>query len=152
VGAGALPDPILTDVFAGGPGSSCNSDLTDSFNTAQITVVESIKPQSPQEPLVEKSSNNDSGENELGQKYLRKSREPDTQSDLSYTLIAAYKDNKKRWNFEFGNEQIWQQIEPRYLPKLSNLPIQVNISKGVFGSHDLRAEDLGKPVKVRRLN
>ena len=46
MGAGALPDPILTDVFAGGPGSSCNSDLTDSFNTAQITVGGGLKPQS----------------------------------------------------------------------------------------------------------
>jgi hypothetical protein len=102
--------------------------------------------------MLEKSSNNVSGENELGQKYLRKSREPNTQSALSYTLIAAYKDNKKRWTFEFDDGQVWKQIEPRYLPKLSNLPVQVNISKGVFGSHDLRAEDLGKPVKVRRLN
>jgi len=41
---------------------------------------------------------------------------------------------------------------PGYLPKQKDLPIQVDISNGVFGSHDLRAENFGKPVKVKRIN
>ncbi len=45
VGAGALPDPILTEVFDAGPGSSCDSDVTDSFNSAQITTGGGLEPQ-----------------------------------------------------------------------------------------------------------
>ncbi len=63
-----------------------------------------------------------------------------------------YKDNKKRWVFEFENGQVWRQTEPGYLPKQKDLPIQVDISNGVFGSHDLRAENFGKPIKVKRIN
>ena len=66
-------------------------------------------------------------------------------------LIAVYQDNKERWNFKFDNGEVWQQIEPRYLPKLENFPVQVDISEGVFESHNLRAEDFGKVVKVKRL-
>ena len=66
-------------------------------------------------------------------------------------LIAVYQDNKERWNFKFDNGEVWQQIETRYLPKLENFPVQVDISEGVFGSHNLRAEDFGKVVKVKRL-
>jgi hypothetical protein len=66
-------------------------------------------------------------------------------------LIAVYQDNKERWNFEFDNGEVWQQIEPRYLPKLESFPVQVDISEGVFGSYDLRAEGFGKVVKVMRL-
>ena len=69
----------------------------------------------------------------------------------SYDLIAVYQDNKARWKFKFNNGEVWQQIEPRYLPKLENFPVQVDISEGVFGSYDLRAEDFGKLVKVKRL-
>jgi hypothetical protein len=58
---------------------------------------------------------------------------------------------KERWNFKFDNGEVWQQIEPRYVPKLENFPVLVNISEGVFGNHDLRAEDFGKVVKVKRL-
>jgi hypothetical protein len=66
-------------------------------------------------------------------------------------LIAVYKDDKKRWIFEFDNGQVWRQTEARYLPKVENFPVRVSISKSVFGSHDLRAEEFGKAVKVKRL-
>ena len=36
-------------------------------------------------------------------------------------------------------------------PKLENFPVEVDISEGVFGIYDLRVEDFGKVVKVRRL-
>jgi len=75
-----------------------------------------------------------------------------TQRSPSYDLIAAYKDNDERWIFEFDNGEVWQQTEPRYLPTLENLPVRVTISEGVFGSHDLRAENYGRPVKIKRLN
>lgn len=46
VGNGALPDPILAGVFAGGPGTACDPNVTDSFNTAQITTGGGLDPQS----------------------------------------------------------------------------------------------------------
>jgi len=46
VGSGALPDPISADVYAAGAGSACDSDVTDSFNTAQITNGGGLSPQS----------------------------------------------------------------------------------------------------------
>ncbi len=46
VGSGALPDPISADIFASGAGTSCNLDVTDSFNAAQITTGGGLKPQS----------------------------------------------------------------------------------------------------------
>ena len=118
---------------------------------ATQAVVESEKSQGPQESLAEESSINESGDDELGQKYLRKPQEAKPQTSLDYTLISVYKDRKNRWIFKFDNGQVWQQVEPRYLPRLENFPIRVGISEGVFGSHDLRAENYGKPVKVRRL-
>jgi len=66
-------------------------------------------------------------------------------------LIAVYKDDKKRWIFEFDNGQVWRQTEARHLPKVESFPVRVSISKSVFGSHDLRAEEFGKAVKVKRL-
>ena len=90
----------------------------------------------------------------LGAAHLVQCREPQevtTKTSLSYNLIAVYKDSKNRWNFEFENGDVWQQIEPGYLPKPKNLPVRVDISDGVFGSHDLRAENFGKPVKVKRI-
>lgn len=105
---------------------------------------------STQEPIAEKSSVKDSNGDELGQKYLEKPLESKPKTSRSYNLIAVYQDNKERWNFEFENGEVWQQIEPRYLPKLENFPVQVDISEGVFGSHDLRAENFGKVVKVKR--
>lgn len=91
------------------------------------------------------------GEAELGQKYLLKSQQPATPTTFNFQLLAAYKDSKKRWNFEFDNGQVWQQVEPRYLPRPKELPLPVTISKGVFGSHNLRVEYIGKAVKIRRL-
>ena len=111
-------------------------------------VVESTNHPRPRSPVTEKPSGDDSLDEELGQKYLRKSRTP---LSPTFTMIAAFKDYKKRWNFEFDNGQVWRQLEPRYLPRL-DLPVQVKISKGVLGSYDLRAVRFGKPVKVKRLN
>ena len=45
VGSGALPDPITAAVFAAGPGSACDLNVTDSFNTAQITTGGGLVPQ-----------------------------------------------------------------------------------------------------------
>ena len=115
------------------------------------TVVETIQPQNHKEPLIENSSIVDSSGNDLAQNNLREPQEVTTQASLKYKLIAVYKDSKNRWNFEFENGEVWQQIEPGYLPKPKNLPVRVDISDGVFGSHDLRAENFGKPVKVRRI-
>ena len=72
-------------------------------------------------------------------------------TSMGHKLLATYRDSKRRWVFELDNEQIWQQIEPAYLPKPKHLPVQVKISKGVFGSHNLRADYIGKTVKVKRL-
>ena len=115
------------------------------------TVVESIQPQSHQEPLIENLSIEDSSGNELAQSNLQEPQEVTTQTSLGYELTAVFKDSKNRWNFEFENGEVWQQIEPGYLPKPKNLPVRVDISDGVFGSHDLRAENFGKPVKVKRI-
>ena len=115
------------------------------------TVVETIQPQGPQAPIVKNSPINDSSKKELVQNNLREPQEVVTRTSLSYELTAVYKDSKNRWNFEFENGEVWQQIEPGYLPKPKNLPVRVDISDGVFGSHDLRAENFGKPVKVRRI-
>jgi len=116
-------------------------------------VVESIEQhKSIEEPIFENLSTNDSGENELAQNHLRPPQESTAQTSVSYELIAVYKDNKNRWNFEFDNGEVWRQTESRYLRELENLPVSVEISEGVFGSHDLRADDFGKAVKVKRLN
>ncbi len=111
----------------------------------------SEEPQVVLEPTTAKSTIPESGEDSFGEKYLPKSRESEPHTAVNYQLLATYKDHKKRWNFEFDNGQTWQQIEPRYLPTPDELPLQVSISKGVFGSHGLRAEYLGKTVKVRRV-
>ena len=58
---------------------------------------------------------------------------------------------RHRPRIQVENGEVWQQTEPRYLPKLEDFPVQVDISEGVFGSYDLRAEDFGKVVKVKRL-
>jgi hypothetical protein len=118
---------------------------------ANQAIVETMEPQNPQEPIPEKTSISDSSDSELGKKYLPETQEITTQTSLRYNLIAVYKDHKKRWIFEFDNGQVWQQVEPRYLPKLKDLPVRVDISEGVFGSHDLRAEEFAAPVKVKRI-
>jgi len=128
---------------------ACFDELVPS-NAGQPTA-ENIELQGTQEPIAEKSSDKDSKGDELGQKYLEKPQESKPKTSRSYNLIAVYQDNKERWNFKFDNGEVWQQIEPRYLPKLENFPVQVDISEGVFGSHNLRAEDFGKVVKVKRL-
>ena len=126
----------------------CVDKIIRSLAEQQIvlpTGVQSIDLQTAEKtPVIEFS------DNELGQKYLRKSQARATST--SYYLIAAYKDHQKRWNFEFDNGQVWQQLEPRYLSKPKHLPVKVSISEGVFGSHNLRAESFANPVKVRRLN
>ncbi|MEM6808927.1 MAG: TonB-dependent receptor [Pseudomonadota bacterium] len=45
VGSGVLPDPITAAVFAGGPGTACDSNVTDSFNSSQITTGGGLVPQ-----------------------------------------------------------------------------------------------------------
>ena len=94
---------------------------------------------------------NDSSGHELGQEYFREPDEPVAPTSASYNLIAVYKDDKKRWILEFDNGQVWRQTEARYLPKVENFPVRGSISKSVFGSHDLRAEEFGQAVKVKRL-
>lgn len=46
VGSGALADPITAAVFNAGAGSACDSEVTDSFNSAQITTGGGLTPQS----------------------------------------------------------------------------------------------------------
>ena len=119
-------------------------------NAGQPTA-EKIELQGTQEPIAEKSSVKDSNDDKHGQNYLEKPQESKLKTSRSYDLIAVYQDNKERWNFKFDNGEVWQQIEPRYLPKIESFPVRVDISEGVFGSYDLRAEDFGKVVKVKRL-
>ena len=45
VGSGVLPDPITAAVFAAGPGSACDPNVTDSFNSSQITTGGGLVPQ-----------------------------------------------------------------------------------------------------------
>lgn len=122
------------------------------LSIANQPAAESITRRRPPETATEKLATNDSSASELGQKDLTEPQKATAQTSLSHNLIAAYKDDKERWNFELDNGEVWQQIEPRYLPRLESLPVPVSISNGVFGSHDLRAENFGKAVKVRRLN
>ena len=128
--------------------SSCSKVEND---TKRLACFDELMPSNAGQPIAEKSSVKDSNGDELGQKYLEKPQESKPKTSRSYNLIAVYQDNKERWNFKFDNGEVWQQIEPRYLPKLENFPVQVDISEGVFGSHNLRAEDFGKVVKVKRL-
>ena len=114
-------------------------------------VVESLEQQSAQKLIPEESSTNDSSGQELGQEHLREPDGPVAPTSVSCNLIAVYKDDKKRWSFEFDNGQVWRQTEVRYLPKVENFPVRGSISKSVFGSHDLRAEEFGQAVKVKRL-
>lgn len=117
------------------------------------TIILSIASQpGPEDSITEKLPSNDSVSNESTREILPEPQEATAQTSLSHKLIAAYRDDKKRWNFELDNGEVWQQVEPRYLPKLENLPVPVSISNGVFGSHDLRADNFGKAVKVKRLN
>jgi hypothetical protein len=78
--------------------------------------------------------------------------EPETRisPESTYNLIGTYQDKRKRWYFEFENGETWRQTEARFVPTIKEFPIQVSISKSVFGSHNLRSKEFGKPVKVKR--
>jgi hypothetical protein len=86
---------------------------------------------------------------ELGKKYLNAAKEHPASAKLE--LVKYYKDKQKRWVFEFGNNQIWRQIEPGYLKLPKHLPINVKIQSGVFGSYDLMIKDVTKKIKIKRL-
>ena len=86
---------------------------------------------------------------ELGKKYLNATKENPASARLE--LVKYYKDKQKRWVFEFGNNQIWRQIEPGYLKLPKHLPINVKIQSGIFGSYDLKIEDIPKKIKIKRL-
>ena len=86
---------------------------------------------------------------ELGKKYLNAARE--NPGSASLELVKYYKDKQKRWLFEFGNNQIWRQIEPGYLKLPKHLPINVKIQSGIFGSYDLKIKDVTKKIKIKRL-
>ena len=86
---------------------------------------------------------------ELGKKYLNAAKENPASAKLE--LVKYYKDKQKRWVFEFGNNQIWRQIEPGYLKLPKHLPINVKIQSGVFGSYDLKLKDVTKKIKIKRL-
>ena len=117
---------------------------------APAAIVEAEKPPTVAPLQTETVSVDKAEDQELGQKYLHQPEQP--KASTSYSLVAAYKDSKKRWNFEFKNGQVWRQLEPRYLPKIKDLPQAVEISEGILGSHDLRTARFGKPVKVKRVH
>ena len=127
--------------------SSCSKVENDA---KRLACFDELIPSNAGQPTAEKSSVKESNGDELGQKYLEKPQESKSKTSRSYQLIAVYQDSRERWNSKFENGEVWQQIEPRYLSKLENSPVEVDISEGVFGSHDLRAEDFGKVVKVKR--
>ena len=68
----------------------------------------------------------------------------------TYNLIGMYQDRRKRWYFELGNGQVWRQTEAAFWPAVEQFPVRVSISKGIFGSRDLRAESFTGSVKVKR--
>lgn len=65
-------------------------------------------------------------------------------------LVSAYQDRKKRWYFELDNGEVWRQTEARTLPGISDLPVVVTVSRGVFGSHNLRSDAFSGSIKVKR--
>ncbi len=126
---------------------ACYDQLAGSISRQQADG--SVESQSNQQPE-QVEAFHDSG-TEIGQKYLRKPQDSTKPTSVEFDLIAAYKDRKKRWVFEFENGQIWQQLEAGYLPKPKHLPTDATLSKGVFGTHNLRVGYIGKTVKVKRL-
>lgn len=74
----------------------------------------------------------------------------DTSDTIRYNLVSTYQDRWKRWYFEFDNGEVWRQTEARYLPRIKQYPVPVSISKGVFGSHDLRSEHFSGSIKVTK--
>jgi len=87
----------------------------------------------------------------LGEKYLKKPTESRESKVATHALLRMTQDKKKRWVFEFGDGQVWRQIEARRLPRPVALPISAYLSSGIFGSFDLRLEDYSRTVKVKRL-
>lgn len=65
-------------------------------------------------------------------------------------LVSAYQDRKKRWYFELDNGEVWHQTEARTLPGIGDLPVVVTVSRGVFGSHNLRSDAFPGSIKVKR--
>jgi len=87
----------------------------------------------------------------LGEKYLKKPTASRESKVATHDLLRMTQDRKKRWVFEFGDGQVWRQVEARRLPRLVALPVSAYLSSGVFGSFDLRLEDYARTVKVKRL-
>jgi len=87
----------------------------------------------------------------LGEKYLKKPPVSRERKVATHDLLRMMQDKKKRWVFEFGDGQVWRQIEARRLPMPIILPVSAYLSSGVFGSFDLRLEDYSRTVKVKRL-
>jgi len=88
---------------------------------------------------------------QLGEKYLAKGDSHESDQESTMQLVHAYKDRQRLWIFEFGNGQVWQQLEARYLSVPEDLPADVTVSQGVFGSYDLRIGQSGRTTKVKRL-
>jgi len=87
----------------------------------------------------------------LGEKYLKKPSLSSESKVATHALLRMTQDKKKRWVFEFGDGQVWRQIEARRLPMPNALPVSAYLSSGAFGSFDLRLEDYSRTVKVKRL-
>jgi len=87
----------------------------------------------------------------LGEKYLKKPTVSRESKVANHDLLRMTQDKKDRWVFEFGDGQVWRQIEARRLPMPIALPVSAYLSSGVFGSFDLRLEDYSRTVKVKRL-
>lgn len=142
----------MTWLFTGLSCKHVNASSTAPRENCGYSIGSCISSTAIRESITQISSVDESSENGPAQKELQELQEAANQTSSSYELIAVFKDKKKRWNFEFDNGEVWQQTEPGYLHKPENLPIRVDISKGVFGSHDLRADNFGKSVKVKQIN
>lgn len=78
------------------------------------------------------------------------SSESHADDTLTYNVTRTYQDKRKRWYFEMENGEIWLQTEARFIPAIRQFPAQVRISKGVFGSHDLRSDHFSGSIKVKK--
>ena len=158
--ARARPDPMRQEAPAvdaapdNTPAAVSTSTTAVAATTEPSTAALSVTPKSCAETVVAKTPepvvNSQIGEEHL----VRPETEEKANEDEVFhaTVTEVTRGRNRILYFHFENGQVWQQIEPRYLPRIKNLPVQVSISKGVFGSHDLRTESFGKSVKVKRLN
>ena len=88
----------------------------------------------------------------VGAKYIQKGqKEKKSYSGFDFVLVDMQKNSRGLWEFQFENDQLWRQLEAKYMSKPKSFPANVQISKGSFGSHSLKIMPKGKSVKVRRL-